>query len=186
MLSPTQVLTTASPTSRGTRLQGSPTRVGVIPLGYSVDLILRKLAKIRDYYAQFPFVRRTALSFGNPRHDNDLAGIACNLTTFVKTKVMYVPDPRGFEYVTAPDVMLAEILQRGRTFGDCDDHVLLLNTLLWTLGFDTHFVAVKLPPAGKLFDHVITGVEIEGSWKLIDPCCKAVLQPVYLEQYHVT
>jgi hypothetical protein len=163
----------------------SPTKVKVVQLGYSVEKILSQLAIVRDYYAQFPFVRRCAIWFGEPKRDNDVGTIATNLANFVKQRVRYVPDPFGFEYATAPDVMLAEILQRGRTHGDCDDHVLLLNTLLCSVGFSTRFVAVKLPPARELFDHVVTGVDIDGAWKIIDPCAKSILPPLYLEQYHV-
>lgn len=158
----------------------------MIPLGYQVPVILKKLAKIRTYYAQFPFVRRCAIQFGDPQGDNDIATIAQNLIAFVKAKMVYVPDPHGFEYTTAPDVMLAEILQQGQTHGDCDDHVLLLNTLLCATGFQTAFVAVKLPPEGDLFDHVVTGVNLEGQWTLIDPCAKTVIQPIYQSQLAIS
>lgn len=158
----------------------------MIPLGYQVPVILKKLAQVRNYYAQFPFVRRCAIQFGDPKQDNDIRTIAENLTAFVKARMMYVPDPHGFEYTTAPDVLLAEILQKGRAHGDCDDHVLLLNTLLCSMGFQTAFVAVKLPPEGDLFDHVVTGVNLEGQWTLIDPCAKSVIQPVYQDQFPVS
>ena len=147
--------------------------------------MLGKLVRIRDYYAQFPFVRRCAIQFGGPAKDNDVATVAANLVNFVKTRMRYIPDPFGFEFVTAPDVQLAEILKSGITYGDCDDHVTLLNTLLCSVGFDTHFVAVKLPPAGELFDHVVSSVNVNGSWFIVDPCAKGVVAPQYLEQHHV-
>src|SRR5580693_3191956 len=115
-------------------MQAAPSQaVGVLPLKYSVKAALTELGKIRNYYAQFPFVRRCALEFGAPDGDNDLAGLFKNLVRFVKEKMTYVPDPHGFEYVTAPDVLLADIVQKGTAYGDCDCHVLLLNTLLMSV-----------------------------------------------------
>jgi hypothetical protein len=153
--------------------------VGVIPLGYRLSVILNELARIRDYYAQFPFVRRCAIRFGQPQGDNDLESLYVNLPEFVKQKLTYMPDPAGFEFVTAPDVLLAEIIQRGTAYGDCDDHVLLLNTLFASVGFQTGFAAVKMSVDSQMFDHVITMVLFNGRWEDIDPCAKSVEQPIY-------
>jgi hypothetical protein len=157
--------------------------VGVIRLNYSLKLALGELINIRDYYSQFPFVRRCALEFGAPKTDNDLPTLFANLVTFVKTKMTYVPDPNGFEYVTAPDVMLADICQRDTAYGDCDDHVLLLNTLLASIGFKTGFAAVKISPSDPMFNHVISKVSLNGRVVDVDPCAKSVPQPIYREQY---
>ena len=162
-----------------------PRQVGVMPLGYRLSTILNELAKIRDYYAQFPFVRRCAIYFGNPQTDNDLAALYTNLPEFVRQKITYIPDPQGFEFVTAPDVMLADILQKGTAYGDCDDHVLLLNTLFASVGFETAFAAVKISPQSEMFDHVITQVLYEGQWQDIDPCAKNVEAPIYPEKFIV-
>lgn len=95
----------------------------------------------------------------------------------------YVPDPYGFEYVTAPDILLADILQKGVAYGDCDDHVLLLNTLLLSVGFETAFVGVK--QESDMFNHVITGVIYNGNWIYIDPCDKSGRNVTYDEKYMV-
>lgn len=106
-----------------------------------------------------------------------------NLTRFVKDRVIYVPDPQGFELVTAPDVMLVQILRNGRTHGDCDDHVLLLNTLLTSIGFATVFIGVK--QGGEDFNHVISGVDLNGQYLDIDPCDKTGMNVKYEEKYVV-
>lgn len=154
----------------------------MIPLGYQVKKILNELAKIRDYYAQFPFVRRTAIHFGEPRGDNDLESLFSNLVDFVKQRMTYLPDPYGFEFVTAPDILLSEIIQRGTAYGDCDDHVLLLNTVLASVGFRTGFAAVKMSPSSEMFDHVISQVLYNDTWTDVDPCAKHVDQPIYEEK----
>lgn len=157
----------------------------MIPLSYSIPTALTALCKIRDYYSQFPFVRRCAIQFGQPQFDNDLASFVANLPNFVRQKMTYVPDPQGFEFVTAPDVLLADIVQQGTAYGDCDDHVLLLNTMLASVGFRTAFVAVKIDPHSETFDHVITAYFYQGAWVNCDPCAKSVIQPVYVEQFAV-
>lgn len=143
--------------------------------------MLQELARIRDYYAQFPFVRRSALQFGAPASDNDLAGMLRNLVKFVRDRVRYVPDPHGFELVTAPDVVLAEILSKGQAYGDCDDHVLLLNTLLASVGFPTAFVAVKQD--SDEFNHVLSAVSLNGKWIEVDPCDKSQRNFTYSEKF---
>jgi hypothetical protein len=162
-----------------------PDQVQIIHLGYSLNKALRELAKIRDYYAQFPSVRRCAIFFGDPQHDNDLDSLFSNLVRFVKTRMRYIPDPHGFETVIAPDWLLFDIVQRGVAYGDCDDHTLLLNTLLASVGFETSFVAVKMGPDSEFFDHVLSGVKVEGQWRDIDTCAKTVAQPAYLKRYVV-
>lgn len=157
----------------------------MIPLKYNLKRALQELASIRDYYAQFPFVRRCAIHFGQVQSDNDLAALFKNLPAFVRERLTYIPDPHGFEFVTAPDVLLADILQKGTAYGDCDDHVLLLNTLFASVGFRTAFAAVKISPDSEMFDHVITMVQFSGQWVEIDPCAKSVPQPAYPEKFIV-
>jgi len=142
-----------------------------------------ELARIRDYYAQFPFVRRVALAVGAPRYNNDTDGMLRNILAFVKSRMTYVPDPDGFEFVTAPDILLADILQRGTAYGDCDDHVLLLNTMLQTIGFTTKFTAVRLNDTSQYLDHVIATVWQNGTWVDYDPCAKFKPQPLYSDRY---
>lgn len=153
------------------------------PLQYDLRRALAELADIQAYYAQFPFVRRMAVEVGAPRWNDDVEGMVKNITQFVKEKVTYVSDPCGFELVTAPDVMLAEIVQRGRAYGDCDDHVLLLNTMLNSIGVPAVVAAVKLNPEDPEFNHVITVALLRNRWTDIDPCAKFKSQPTYLSKF---
>jgi len=148
-------------------------------------MALTVLKKIRDYYSQFPLVRNCAIAYGAPQGNNDTAALFGNLVQFVKDHMTYVADPIGFEYVTAPDYQLGEILAGRQAYGDCDDHVLLLNTLLASVGFETAFVAVKLDSNDELFDHVIASALYNGQWVDVDPCAKHVPQPVYTEKFIV-
>lgn len=153
-------------------------------MSYSLDAMLGELANIRDHYSQFPFVRRMALKYGAPKTNDDTDTMLANLFEFVKRNVTYVPDPDGYELVTAPDVMLADIIQGGTAHGDCDDHALLLNTLLMAIGFQTRFAAVSLGDDPNEFDHVIAVVCVHGEWKDYDACAKNKPQPSYPVRYY--
>lgn len=145
--------------------------------------MLGELRQIRDYYSQFPFVRRCAIKYGAPRFNDDVEGMVAKLADFVRANVRYVEDPAGFELVTAPDVMLADILEKGFATGDCDDHVLLLNTLLGSVGVVTEFAAVRLSPSDPEYNHVISLAQVRGRWQQIDPTAKSRVAPIQTDLY---
>lgn len=102
-----------------------------------------------------PLVRDMAMSITrylpNRAHDAEIA----RLHNWVKDRVRYVRDPvdtlgaskiRGIEYLSTPRAML-----RTRA-GDCDEHTVLLSSLLGSLGHPSRFVAVGL--GGGPFSHV--------------------------------
>ncbi len=147
--------------------------------------MLVELQRIRDYYSQFPFIRRSAIKFGAPKSNDDVDGMVSNLTQFVRSKMRYVEDPVGYELVTAPDVLLADILQNGFATGDCDDHVLLLNTLLMSVGVPTNFAAVRISRESEYYDHVISIVQVRGVMKQIDPTARFRLAPQHDDLYMI-
>lgn len=114
--------------------------------------------------------------------DNDQAGQVRAVLAAVQSHLVYVRDPINAEYVISPVRLIETINQRGVAQGDCDDHVMLFNSALGSLGFVTKFVGVKFPP-GKAtdFNHVISGVGYQGRLYLIDPCAKDGEQPDYQE-----
>jgi len=93
------------------------------------------------------------------------------VANFVLEKVVYVADPRGAEYVRSPVQMLTDYRNRGYTQGDCDDTVLLTNSLANALGFDTRVVAVTLK-GSDYPNHVVSQVMIQGLWRWFDGCNK--------------
>lgn len=133
-------------------------------------------AAVRDY-ALFRVIGRIS--------NNDVAGQAERLANFVRDHVTYVRDPVGHEFITSPKVMLEQIDQHGYTFGDCDDHVMLLSALLGSVGIPAIPVGVKLG-ASRGFNHVIVSADINGEWIDIDPCAKLKGQPVYTERLIAT
>lgn len=147
---------------------------------------LTKLASLRHQYSRDVRLRLVAEKIiRGITGDNSTEKQADRLLQWVKEKVQYVRDPNAWEYVKTPDLMLSEIEAHGRTFGDCDDHVLLLNTLLDTIGIRTKFIATVIN-GGATFNHVISGVYLSGRWVDIDPCAKMVPQPFFTTRLEVS
>ncbi len=141
--------------------------------------IIARLNQLGDVFSRDPRIRLFAetLLHGGMR-DNDQPAQAEAVLNFVKTHVRYVRDPQGGEYIYTPEAMIRNIQANGFALGDCDDHVLLLNSLLGSLGFAAQAAGVKLWGSDR-YNHVISRVAINGYWTLLDPCAKGVPMPNY-------
>lgn len=142
--------------------------------------ILHMMEDVVSQYQGSPLVRETAVGQLRGLANNDLRGQVRRLVQFVKDNVTYVRDPDGAEYLITPDRLLTTWHQSGFMAGDCDDHVMLLNALLGSVGIPTKCVGVKFGNSTD-FNHVISGVYCCGQMFLIDPCAKGKSQPVYNE-----
>lgn len=126
-------------------------------------------------------IRQLAVQILAGLTNNDLAGQVARITQWVKDNVTYVRDPVDSEYLVLPLRMISDWQTSGVMIGDCDDHVMLLNSLLESVGFTTRAVGVKFGGSAD-FNHVISGVlRGDGNWELIDPCAKSGPQQVYSE-----
>ena len=134
--------------------------------------ILQFLEAARASYMQSPLVREKTVSLLYGLGNNDLTGQATRVTEFVRSRVVYVRDPQGGEYVISPIRMLELIDERGTAAGDCDDHVMLLNTMLGSIGFEAKFAGVKIQ-GSSTYNHVISLVKFGPVWVQIDPCVKS-------------
>jgi transglutaminase-like putative cysteine protease len=93
----------------------------------------------------------------------------------------YLMDPEGGEYFIDPLALIQQIQGVGYAYGDCDDHVGLLNAMARSVGFETRAVGVHLNDP-VLWDHVISQVNVMGNWLDIDPCVKTNETPKYREK----
>ncbi|MEW6306071.1 MAG: transglutaminase domain-containing protein [Verrucomicrobiota bacterium] len=166
-----------------------------IPLNNHESDATQILRFMRDVHARAfadPMLRQAAVtilhacSVGN----NDKRGQVDCLTRFVKDNVVYVNDPVGSELITDPRLLLREIIAKKKAYGDCDDHCVLLASLLGAVGIKTKFIGVKLTKEGQPtpnhFNHVIIAAEVGGQWEDIDPCFKRMgMQPVYRERQEI-
>jgi transglutaminase-like putative cysteine protease len=156
-------------------LQPSNWQTILLPLDESrpdAESIVAYLNDMADQFGRSVYVREFTQKYvlGNVG-DNAIQSHLEKIRAFVMDRVKYVRDPTGAEYIISPVKMLSEILQTGSSRGDCDDHVLLLNSMLNSVGFKTRVAGVKIN-GSSLFNHVISQVYFAGAWLDIDPTNK--------------
>lgn len=107
-------------------------------------------------------IRTTAanLVFLTPEK-NDLAEVEA-LFNFVRDNIRYLKDVYAVETLTTPD----RTLQLG--YGDCDDQVVLLGSLLESIGYPTKIVLTGYGDPG-IFEHVYLQTLIQNQWVDMDP-----------------
>lgn len=165
-------------------LIGPSGAVSKLPIGDQhpdAHYIIAYINQMAIQFGQQPVVRESAVSIIGKQADNDVDAHIRRLVSFVRDNVRYVADPIDGEYIISPVEMIRRIKASGYVQGDCDDHVLLLNSLANSVGIPTRAVGVKLRARDR-FDHVISSVNIRGKWIDIDPCVKSNRQPLYLEK----
>jgi len=150
----------------------------ITDLATDAQQILKMMGLVTQAYIRSPFIREYAVGLLDGLGNNDIPGQANRMISFVKDNVIYVRDPVGSEYLQSPAKMLTDFMENGRMMGDCDDHVMLLNTLLGAVGIPAKAVAVKMKQS-PVYNHVISGIEMKGQVYFVDPCVKGVAQPVY-------
>jgi hypothetical protein len=135
--------------------------------------ILAYLRQLTDYFGRVPEVRQQAIAIlqADSVGNNNLAMQISSLFDFVANHMIYVRDPSGGEFVISPLWVINEWRAGRRVYGDCDDHVLMLNALLQSIGFDTRLNGVKLNET-IYYDHVIGQVFVDNTWRDLDPCNK--------------
>lgn len=141
-----------------------------------IPAILAGLRKIVNHYGSDPAVRAAAIYQLKGLGNDDQMGQATRLHAFVRDNVTYVGDPLEGEFVTSPYQLLAGIANGQQVFGDCDDHAVLLSSMLQSLGLNSMVVAVKL---GDEYDHAVSIANIKGKWIILDPCAKDGSMPDY-------
>lgn len=145
--------------------------------------ILRLLDRFKKGYARSPIAREHAVSILQAAcvPNNNIEAQVFFITKHVREKMTYVRDPNGAEYIVSPLRLIASIKNSGSAYGDCDDHALLLNTLLTSIGVETRFLGVKIG-GSDVYNHVVCSANVRGEWKDIDPCAKKGDEPQYQER----
>ena len=135
--------------------------------------ILESIEELSQKYSIMPSVRAFALSL-MPKtmvNDDQLAQLNA-ISQFVVNDMLYVRDPVGVEYFIAVPTMLQEYARTGKIFGDCDDHVLMFNTLIKSVGFNVRAVAARIGDT-PYFDHVFSEFLMNGKVNDFDGCKKS-------------
>ena len=113
---------------------------------------MKKVARVR---AGDPFIRKLALSIlteaGIP--SNYYVSEALAIGDYVKSRVRYVRDPQGIEYLQDP-LDLAKQTVSGAAQGDCDDMSLLVSTLLLSIGHSPFFRCIRHEDISGAYNHI--------------------------------
>ncbi len=129
------------------------------PAGINLTLRIMKNL-IREGKKDFT-IRRKAMDLVYHNGQKAYAAEVNDLFTFVRDRIRYIKDINEVETVAAPQITL-ELGQ-----GDCDDKVVLLASLLESIGHKTRSVALALQPG--VFSHVILETKIGNRWVALDP-----------------
>jgi transglutaminase-like putative cysteine protease len=92
---------------------------------------------------------------------------AAALYAYVRTSMVYTPDPEDVETVGTASYHLQNIVQRGVTAGDCDDAAVLLATLAAALELQVRFAVASFRPDRELH-HVWAEIRTARGWNQLD------------------
>ncbi len=114
------------------------------------------MSRLVKTYKKNTAIRETALDLVKTLPAKNWAAEANALYEFVRDKIRYVRDVNEVETVATP-VKTLEYEQ-----GDCDDKVVLLASLLESIGHPSAFVALGYAP--QTFTHVYLQSKINKKW----------------------
>lgn len=114
--------------------------------------LMREIVRNRRHHAG---LRELALSVLREAKvpSQDYLREAIALGTFVQNAVTYRKDTAGVEQLYDP-VMMVQRMERGASEGDCDDHSLLLATLLVAIGHTPYFRIVRYRAGSPSYNHI--------------------------------
>lgn len=111
-----------------------------------------------------------------PTSPNDKNFRKCRIITafnWVQMNVTYENDPIDIEHITYPSKMIQEKLRDGYTSGDCDDHALLLASLLLSVGVPARFKVISQDPLSDYHHIYIEAFDDSiGKWIPLDAIYK--------------
>lgn len=144
-------------------------------IGYGDDAIYNTVKKMKDIISvssRNPEIREWARKIVADVAVNDKFGEARAIFNFVRDNVRYTRDPKGWEYIQTPPVLLESIgdywkMKSNRPIGDCDDMTVLSLSLAKSIGFPTALKVVSYRN-DKKYQHVYGLVEIDGKWVAFD------------------
>ena len=157
---------------------GTVHRIAIDPNAPDAWTIIGAIQFVIDQFGRDARVRAATLQLLTSHQNNDIRGHALTISRWVMQHMVYLGDPVGGEFVQTPLVLLNIINAKGKAYGDCDDHVVLLGSMLASVGIPCRAVAVKLH-GSNVYNHVVVEYFFEGRSIIIDPCAKTVQTPRY-------
>ena len=114
-----------------------------------------------------PLVREFTATLVDNVAPKDFVGEAQTVFYFVQNNVRYVQDINEVETLYVPSNLLTRIINGGAVFGDCDDMVTLLCSMLESIGHPCRLVAISTE-GPEDFSHVIAQTKIADTWISMD------------------
>jgi len=99
------------------------------------EITTREIIKLAHKYKSDPLIRSLAVGICNDVESMDYHGEAIKIYEFVRDNVRFRRDIAGQELIQSPLVTLSQkYSDKGIGAGDCDDHTLLILSLLLSIG----------------------------------------------------
>jgi len=135
--------------------------LGALPPGRAGTLeTLAKMRRLVREARTLPVIRNLAIAITATVKNKDRAGEVRAIHEWVKANIRYIRDVREHETLTAPAFTLA------LRAGDCDDHAMLVASLLEAIGHPARFAAVGTSP--ERFKHVFTETRLGQRWVSVE------------------
>ncbi len=128
---------------------------------------INQLADYYNYVITDGEVKKVADKILSKTCQNNKVCNAKALYYFVRDNVNYVNDPLKFEFIKEPAYTL-EVES-----GDCDDHAILLASLLRNVGFQTRFVFIPRHVYIQVYLPEALARYKNGEWVNLDSTCKS-------------
>lgn len=124
----------------------------------AVAATLKRMASIAKKASVEPQVIDTARRIVAGVRGKDFRGEAAAIQNFVRERVRYTRDPYFSETLQTPAVTLSQLQ------GDCDDHAILVASLLTAIGAPVRFRAIRIPGNGSDLGHVLAETRFGRGW----------------------
>ncbi len=143
------------------QLQGRPTQYRSIRNGINGTRdTLRLMSRVVKRSKKHPIIRELATRIVRNVPGKNYPAELQAIQTWVKNNIRYTQDVRGVETLQYPAVTL----QMGQ--GDCDDHAILVASLLEAIGKPTRFIAIGFQP--NQCAHVLTEARVGTNWLTVE------------------
>lgn len=122
-----------------------------------------------------PAVKQVAVLAVRDVPKADATDYARAIFHFAKARFKYVPDLSNAEEITSPSIHSRRILERGNTYGDCDDFSVAQAAWLMSLGVPARFTTLASKKHGGAFDHVRVEAKLPQGWTPLESTIKRSL-----------
>lgn len=139
---------------------------------HRLDRTIEEIKRIIVQGSRNPDVRLKAVELVQDCPSKDRRCEITKIFDFVKQKLHFISDTLDIETLIKPHRSL-KLIEDGISGGDCDDHVILLGSMLRSIGIPIKLV---LGSTGYIrgWHHIYLQAEVEqGKWVYLDPSLKA-------------